>query len=96
MAEGDGRQGEWRLTDLGTWTEQQAADFELARSVIGTVIAACSSRLGRTVDADERAGLLTTQQQYMRERRLLTFEDEEQIKRILRDYPAVARKMSGR
>ena len=81
---------------LGNWSEQQAADFELARAVIGTVIAAYSSRLGRAVEETELAGLLAAQQRYVRERRLLTLDDREQIERILRDYPALAREVSGR
>ncbi|TDB81577.1 hypothetical protein [Micromonospora sp. KC721] len=95
MAEdGRGRNGGW-LDNLGTWSEQQAADFELARAVIGSVIAAYSSRLGRTEDPAERDDLLAAQQRYMRERRLLTLDDREQIERILRDYPAAAREVSG-
>jgi hypothetical protein len=92
----DRRRDAGQFGDLGSWTEQQAADFELARAVIGTVIAAYSSRLARTLDADDRYELLAAQQRYARERRLLTLDDEEQIARILRDYPALAREVSAR
>ena len=95
MAGDDQWQGRGRLDTLGSWNEQQAADFEQARAAIGVVIAAYSSRMGRTEDAVERDALRAAQQRYARERRLLTVDDPEQIERILREYPARARDVSG-
>lgn len=94
MVEGDRGRYAGRLNDLGRWSEQDAADFESARAAIGAVIAAYSSRLGQTVDVEERAALVAAQQRYARERRLLTLDDREQIERVMRDYPALAREVS--
>ncbi|WP_433121928.1 hypothetical protein [Micromonospora sp. CA-246542] len=82
------------FANLRGWNEQQATDYESARLAINAVIGAYSARLGRAVDADQRAELLREQRRYSRERQLLTLDDQEQIQRILRDYPKVAQEVS--
>ncbi|MGW0431195.1 DUF6406 domain-containing protein [Micromonospora sp. NPDC003197] len=81
------------LTDLGAWTEEEAARFGLAQQTLSALIASCSTRLANATDPGQQERLSAEQAGYARERRALRPGDTEQVDQILRDYPALLRRL---
>ena len=74
--------------DLGSWSEENANRFELARPLINAVIAAYSTRIA--ADPAAAAELRTAQARYAAVLRDLDPSDEAELARIVREYPALA------
>ncbi len=95
MSENALERGLTGVQDVGTWTPEEARDYEAARDLINTLIAAYSARLATAPAGDDRQRLLAQQQECGQERRRLTVLDHEGIRRILDEYPGRIRQLRG-
>lgn len=80
----------------GEWSQQQEEQFDLARSVLSTLVSMCSAQIAAASDPAERADLQLAQAGYARERRLLQVGDDVAVARVLRDYSPLARQHPDR
>ncbi|GHJ54369.1 hypothetical protein Nm8I071_36760 [Nonomuraea sp. TT08I-71] len=77
------------MTDSERWSQQHSDDFEMARELLGSLIAASTARLSIVAADDEEAEFLRKEvQTYAAERRNLSVHDRGKINKILSDYPA--------
>ncbi|MGO4421966.1 hypothetical protein AB4Z54_25490 [Streptomyces sp. MCAF7] len=81
------------VSALGSWTAEQSQAYTNAREVINQVIAAYSARIGSGSDAETDA-LVAEQLQYTEELQRLSVFDQEDIQRVLREYPGVIRRLN--
>ncbi|MGR7000764.1 hypothetical protein ACU686_26390 [Yinghuangia aomiensis] len=77
------------------WTPEEESAFEQARGIITQVVAAYSEHLADAAD-DEKRGLEAEQLTYSMELRRLAVTDRADVARILRDYPAVLKRLAPR
>jgi hypothetical protein len=78
---------------LGTWSQQQGDDYDLARGVLTALIGTYAARIAAADDPAEADRLLAEQLRYAAERRVLTVTDDDAVARILREYPALVRQI---
>jgi hypothetical protein len=82
-----------RPARLGTWSQQQADDFDLARQTLSALIGAYSARIAAAEDALHADRLRAARASYADERRALGVNDDAAVARILREYPALVRQI---
>jgi hypothetical protein len=75
------------MSESRRWTQQHAEDFEMARELIGSLIAACAARLSAASDDTEAVELKREIQRYAAERRDLGVHDRDKISEVLSAYP---------
>ena len=87
--------GSWRSPppELGPWTLPQEDACHLARQVLNILVAAYAAWIDRTEDPTERGRPHGAQAAVVAQRHMLVVTDDDTVRRTLRDYPALLRRL---
>jgi hypothetical protein len=79
-----------------SWSQQDADDYHLARELIGSVVAALMARVVDLSDPEEVGRIKAEISRHSRIRRAISVENHSLVAEVLRDYPAILRRVEAR